>query len=155
MTSVTTAALSDALPSSVPKLEASGLNWAIFLVMSMGYPWLNFSISMPLPAHTLTRTHGSAFQMKAHENSIFYGVTKCARGPPPHSPPQGHIMVGGDFVISIAIGVGEVQHFVGIVPMCLDITGNHPTSQWLPTFLFACLGHMSENGVPLREDNCS
>ena len=32
--------------------------------------------------------HGSAFQMKAHENSIFYGVTKCARGPPPHSPPQ-------------------------------------------------------------------
>jgi hypothetical protein len=29
---MTTASLSDALPTSVPKLEASGLNWAIFLV---------------------------------------------------------------------------------------------------------------------------
>ena len=32
MTTVTTASLSDALPTSVPKLEATGLSWAIFLV---------------------------------------------------------------------------------------------------------------------------
>ena len=32
MATVTTTSLYDALPTSVPKLEASGLNWAIFLV---------------------------------------------------------------------------------------------------------------------------
>src|ERR1700678_291035 len=30
--SVTTTSLSDSLPSSIPKLDASGLNWAIFAV---------------------------------------------------------------------------------------------------------------------------
>ena len=30
--SVTTTSLSDSLPSSIPKLDASGLNWAIFSV---------------------------------------------------------------------------------------------------------------------------
>ena len=31
MSAVTTTSLSDALPSSVPKLDASGSNWAIFV----------------------------------------------------------------------------------------------------------------------------
>ena len=31
MSGITTAALSDALPSTVPKLDASGSNWAIFV----------------------------------------------------------------------------------------------------------------------------
>jgi len=30
MTSVTATSLADTLPSSVPKLDASGLNWAVF-----------------------------------------------------------------------------------------------------------------------------
>ena len=33
--SVTTTSLSDSLPSSIPKLDASGLNWAIFSVRFM------------------------------------------------------------------------------------------------------------------------
>ena len=33
--SITTTSLSDSLPSSVPKLDASGLNWAIFSVRFM------------------------------------------------------------------------------------------------------------------------
>jgi hypothetical protein len=36
MTTMTTTSLSDALPTSVPKLEASSLNWAIFLVRFHG-----------------------------------------------------------------------------------------------------------------------
>jgi hypothetical protein len=32
MTTVTTTSLSDTLPSSIPKLDASGINWAIFSV---------------------------------------------------------------------------------------------------------------------------
>jgi len=55
MTSVTTAALSDSLPSSVPKLEATGLNWAIFLVRfrdavdAKGF-WGHFDGTTPVPS---------------------------------------------------------------------------------------------------------
>jgi hypothetical protein len=55
MTTVTTASLSDALPSSVPKLEATGLNWAIFLVRfrdavdAKGF-WGHFDGTTPVPS---------------------------------------------------------------------------------------------------------
>jgi hypothetical protein len=61
MTSVTTAALSDALPSSVPKLEASGLNWAIFLVRfrdavdAKGF-WGHFDGTTPAPSLSTSPT---------------------------------------------------------------------------------------------------
>ena len=51
---VSTASLSDSLPSSVPKLDASGLNWAIFLVVfqdaveAKGF-WGHFDGSSPVP----------------------------------------------------------------------------------------------------------
>ena len=54
MTTVTTISLSDALPSSVPKLEANGTNWAIFLVRFRdavevkGY-WGHFDGTTPVP----------------------------------------------------------------------------------------------------------
>jgi len=56
-TSITTAALSDALPSSVPKLDASGSNWAIFVfcfqdaVEAKGF-WghLDRTVSRPIAA---------------------------------------------------------------------------------------------------------
>jgi len=52
---VSTASLSDSLPSSVPKLDASGLNWAIFLVRfqdtveAKGF-WGHFDGTNPVPA---------------------------------------------------------------------------------------------------------
>ena len=55
MTSVTTASLSDTLPTSIPKLEASGLNWAIFLVRfrdavdAKGF-WGHFDGTTPVPS---------------------------------------------------------------------------------------------------------
>jgi len=54
MTTVTTTSLSNALPSSVPKLEANGTNWAIFLVRfrdaieAKGY-WGHFDGTTPVP----------------------------------------------------------------------------------------------------------
>jgi len=55
MTTVTTASLSDALPTSVPKLEATVLNWAIFLVCfrdavdAKGF-WGHFDGTTPVPS---------------------------------------------------------------------------------------------------------
>jgi len=54
MTAVTMTSLSDALPSSVPKLEANRTNWAIFLVRfrdaveAKGY-WGHFDGTTPVP----------------------------------------------------------------------------------------------------------
>jgi hypothetical protein len=54
MSTVTNASLADALPSSVPKLEANGTNWAIFLVRfrdaveAKGY-WGHFDGTTPIP----------------------------------------------------------------------------------------------------------
>jgi len=54
MTTIATTALSDALPSSVPKLDTSGTNWAIFVfrfqdaVEAKGF-WGHFSGSTPAP----------------------------------------------------------------------------------------------------------
>ena len=54
MSTTTNASLADALPSSVPKLEANGTNWAIFLVRfrdaveAKGY-WGHFDGSTPVP----------------------------------------------------------------------------------------------------------
>ena len=54
MTTLTTAALANALLSSVPKLEATGLNWAIFLIRfrdaveAKGF-WGHFDGSTPVP----------------------------------------------------------------------------------------------------------
>ena len=54
MTTVTMTSLSDALPLSVPKLEANGTNWAIFLVCcrdaveAKGY-WGHFDGTTPVP----------------------------------------------------------------------------------------------------------
>jgi hypothetical protein len=55
MSSVATTSLSDALPSSVPKLDASGSNWAIFVfrfedaVKAKGF-WSHFDRSASAPA---------------------------------------------------------------------------------------------------------
>jgi len=55
MTTVTTASLSDALPTSVPKLEATRLNWAILLVHfrdavdAKGF-WGHFDGTTPVPS---------------------------------------------------------------------------------------------------------
>ena len=52
--SVTTTSLSDSLPSSIPKLDASGLNWAIFSVRfqdaieAKGF-WSHFDGTGPRP----------------------------------------------------------------------------------------------------------
>src|SRR6202522_3839105 len=54
MSTVTTSSLSDTLPLSVPKLDAEGNNWAIFLVRFMdaveakGF-WGHFDGSSPAP----------------------------------------------------------------------------------------------------------
>jgi len=54
MSTITTAALSDDLPSSVPKLDASGTNWAIFVfrfqdaIKAKGL-WGHFNRSTPAP----------------------------------------------------------------------------------------------------------
>ena len=54
MSTVSTSALADALPSTVPKLEAKGTNWAVFLVRfcdavkAKGY-WGHFDGSTPMP----------------------------------------------------------------------------------------------------------
>ncbi len=52
--SVTTTALANSLPSSIPKLDPSGLNWAIFSVRfrdaveAKGY-WGHFDGTVPCP----------------------------------------------------------------------------------------------------------
>ena len=57
----TTTALANMLPSSIPKLEASGLNWAIFLIHfqdaieAKGY-WGHFNGMMPWPDPVATAT---------------------------------------------------------------------------------------------------
>jgi hypothetical protein len=54
MSSVITTSLSDSLPSSVPKLDATGINWAIFFVRfqdaveAKGF-WGHFDGSEPCP----------------------------------------------------------------------------------------------------------
>ena len=56
-TSTTATALADTLPSSIPKLDASGLNWAIFslhfqdAVEAKGY-WGHFDGTTPWPVPT-------------------------------------------------------------------------------------------------------
>ena len=62
-TSITTASLSDALPSSIPKLDASGSNWAIFVfrfedaIEAKGF-WGHFdgTVSRPVPADVAAPT---------------------------------------------------------------------------------------------------
>jgi hypothetical protein len=62
-TSITTTSLSDALPSTVPKLDPSGANWAIFVfrfedaVSAKGY-WGHFdgSVSRPEAADSSSPT---------------------------------------------------------------------------------------------------
>ena len=57
MSAITTAALSDALPLTVPKLDASGSNWAIFVfhfedaIKAKGF-WSHFDgmVSRPIAA---------------------------------------------------------------------------------------------------------
>ena len=55
----TVTALADTLPSSIPKLDASGLNWAIFslrfqdAVEAKGY-WGHFDGTTPRPIPTVT-----------------------------------------------------------------------------------------------------
>jgi hypothetical protein len=59
MTTVTTTSLSDTLPSSIPKLDASGINWAIFSVRlqdaieAKGF-WNHFDGSSIRPEQTYT-----------------------------------------------------------------------------------------------------
>ena len=59
MSSVTTTSLSDTLPSSIPKLDASGINWAIFSVCfqdaieAKGF-WNHFDGSSIRPEQTYT-----------------------------------------------------------------------------------------------------
>jgi hypothetical protein len=61
MTSVTTTSLADTLPSSIPKLDASGLNWAIFslrfqdAIEAKGY-WGHFDGTEPRPVVPTTAT---------------------------------------------------------------------------------------------------
>jgi hypothetical protein len=56
--SVATASLNDTLPSSIPKLDATGLNWAVFslrfedAVQAKGF-WGHFSGSTPCPTATI------------------------------------------------------------------------------------------------------
>ena len=72
MTSVTTASLSDTLPSSVPKLEANGLNWAIFLVRfrdaidAKGF-WGHFDGTIPVPSLSTTPTAAETAAMSQWE----------------------------------------------------------------------------------------
>ena len=53
--SITTAFLNDTLPSSVPKLDATGLNWAVFslhfedAIQAKGF-WGHFSDIIPSPS---------------------------------------------------------------------------------------------------------
>ena len=62
-TSIATASLSDALPSSIPKLDASGSNWAIFVfrfkdaIEAKGF-WGHFNgtVSRPVPADVAAPT---------------------------------------------------------------------------------------------------
>ena len=59
MSTSTATALADTLPSSIPKLDASGLNWVIFLlrfqdaVEAKGY-WGHFDGTTPRPDPTST-----------------------------------------------------------------------------------------------------
>jgi hypothetical protein len=59
--SIATASLSDALPTSVPKLESNGTNWAIFLVRfrdavdAKGF-WGHFDGTTPVPSLSTTPT---------------------------------------------------------------------------------------------------
>ncbi|KIJ91986.1 hypothetical protein K443DRAFT_13950 [Laccaria amethystina LaAM-08-1] len=56
--SVATASLNDTLPSSIPKLDATGLNWAVFslrfedAVQAKGF-WGHFSGTTPCPTATI------------------------------------------------------------------------------------------------------
>jgi len=63
--SILTTALSDSLPSSVPKLDASGLNWAILsicfcnAVKAKGF-WGHFDGTTPFPTiPPMVRAHNS------------------------------------------------------------------------------------------------
>jgi hypothetical protein len=57
MSTVTTSSLSDTLPSTVPKLDAEGSNWAIFYVRfidaveAKGF-WGHFDGTLPMPVMT-------------------------------------------------------------------------------------------------------
>jgi len=69
--SLTTTLLSDSLPSSIPKLDATGLNWAIFsvhfqdAVEAKGF-WGHFNgseprpVALPAPAVIVTPPEGAA-----------------------------------------------------------------------------------------------
>ena len=65
MSTITTASLSDSLPSSVPKLEATGINWAIFVVRfrdaveAKGY-WGHFDGTSPVPSVSSPATDAEA-----------------------------------------------------------------------------------------------
>ena len=65
--SITTASLSDSLPSSIPKLDATGINWAIFAVRfqdaveAKGF-WGHFDGSIPRPTPAATADEMAAMQ---------------------------------------------------------------------------------------------
>jgi len=77
--SITTAALSDALPSTVPRLNASGTNWAIFVfhfedaVEAKGF-WNHFDrmVSHPVPADAAVPTrHSSLPQARGLQHPLY------------------------------------------------------------------------------------
>jgi hypothetical protein len=65
MSTITTTSLSDSLPSSIPKLDASGINWAIFSVRfqdaieAKGF-WKYFDSSSVRPEQTYTAVDTAA-----------------------------------------------------------------------------------------------
>ena len=81
MSSVTTSSLSDTLPSTVPKLNAEGDNWAIFLVRFMdaveakGF-WGHFDSTEPSPATTSSSSAAVACRHQ-HKKSVGQGRALC------------------------------------------------------------------------------
>jgi hypothetical protein len=75
---VTTTSLSDALPTSIPKLEASSLNWAIFLIRfrdavdAKGF-WGHFDGTAPILSLSTPPTSGETMakgQWEKDERSV-------------------------------------------------------------------------------------
>ena len=73
-TGTTATALANTLPSSIPKLDASGLNWAIFLlcfqdaIEAKGY-WGHFNGTTPWPVPTVPAVTPSPLPVAANSTT--------------------------------------------------------------------------------------
>src|ERR1700678_3209327 len=114
MSTVTTSSLSDTLPSTVPKLDAEGDNWAIFLVRFMdaveakGF-WGHFDGSLSPPVTTTTSSDAEKTTLTQWEKDKRSAKTLLTQRLPDSTVMEIHSKVVKEYTVKGAYAQTEMR----------------------------------------------